>query len=151
MDRGKCARAIICEQYPESAILRLKTHRWMFLNLLANLEIHRGYRPPCDLFGVTLFSGRKLHALRNFSAENQREKQKHYCCAVLTREQTEKPKWKSQRTPKRLLFFREQMEIRTNGNLEPNSLSQKRKWNSICSRAYCILVGTPYALRFCIT
>ena len=32
----------------------------------------------------------------------------------------EKPKWK---TSKRLQVFREQMEIRTNGNLEPNSLT----------------------------
>ena len=39
---------------------------------------------------------------------------------------------------KTLQLFREQMGFRTNGILEPNSLTQKRKWDPICSRAYCI-------------
>ena len=41
---------------------------------------------------------------------------------------------------KTLQLFREQMGFRTNGILESNSLTQKRKWDPICSRAYCMSV-----------
>ena len=48
---------------------------------------------------------------------------------------------------KTLQLFREQMGFRTNGILEPNSLTQKRKWDPICSRAYCRF--RPHAGALC--
>ena len=52
---------------------------------------------------------------------------------------------------KTLQLFREQMGFRTNGILEPNSLTQKRKWDPICSRAYCKGINGPPLGFFGIT
>ena len=119
----------------------LKTQPWFFLVPCQFRQIGKSARLQPTLRSVLTYVVFRKETTRfaQLSGGNQHEKWRSGLCMWGSHSE---PNWENQNgklcwVRKRCNFFANKWEFEQMGRMSPNSLSQKRKWDPICSRAYC--------------